>query len=114
MGDMDRWVSDGNISCFADQLRYENIPARQETLKRLLIEEENRFGATEDRLRLVERKITDGAEVIARQRNLIAEIKNNGGDFSGAERMLRTMETVLNLFEGFRVHIHEESERRRP
>ncbi len=114
MADMDRFVSDGNISCFADQLRYETVPARQEMLKRLLIEEENLFGATQDRLRMVERKITDGAEVIARQRRLIAEIKNNGGDPSGAERMLRTIETIQNLFEGFRALIHDERERRRP
>ena len=114
MADMDRFVSDGNISCFADQLRYETIPARQELLKRLLIEEENLFGATVERLRMVERKITDGAEIIARQRRLIAEIKTNGGDPGGAEKMLLTSETLQNLFEGFRACILDERERRRP
>ena len=93
MADMDRFASDGNILCFSDQLRYETIPARQQVLKRLLIEEENLFGATEDRLRMVERKIADGAEVIARQRRLIAEIKNDGGDPGRAEQMLLTIET---------------------
>jgi hypothetical protein len=51
--------------CFADQLRWERDPAREEALKRLLIAEEDRFGAlgaTEDRLRMVERKLVDGAE----------------------------------------------------
>src|SRR5271166_821105 len=112
MADIDRFASDGNISCFADQLRYETIPARQEMLKRLLIEEENLFGATQDRLRMVERKIADGADVIARQRRLIAEIKANGGDPGRAERVLRTIETIQNLFEGFRALIHDEKERR--
>ena len=60
MADIDRFASDGNISCFADQLRYETVPARQEMLKRLLIEEENLFAATQDRLRMVERKFTEG------------------------------------------------------
>ena len=43
MDQVDRFLCDGNISRFSDQLRYETNPARQETLKRLLIEEENRF-----------------------------------------------------------------------
>src|SRR5208337_848323 len=98
------FASDGNISCFADQLRYETIPARQEMLKRLLIAELNLFGATQDRLRMVERKITEGADVIARQRRLIAEIKNNGGDPNGAERMLRTIETEIA-----RVFVYQET-----
>ena len=75
MDDFDRWASDGNICLFADQLRWERNPARQETLRRLLIEEEDRFGATQDRLRMVERKLEDGAELIVRQRRRIAEIK---------------------------------------
>ena len=112
MADMDRFVSDGNLSCFALQLRYETIPARQELLKRLLIKEENLYGATGDRLRLVQRIITDGAKVIARQRRLIAERKNNGGDFSSAERMLQTIEITQNLFEGSRALIHDEIGRR--
>ena len=83
------------------------LPARKCCL---LIEEENLFGATEDRW--LKRKITEGAEVIAGQRRLIAEIKNNGGDPGMAERMLRTIETIQDLFEGFRALIHDEKERR--
>src|SRR5271166_999870 len=92
MADLDRFASDGNISCFADQLRYETIPARQEMLKRLLIAELNLFGATQDRLRMVERKITEGADVIARQRSLLQNSSNaanfpcvRGGGAAGAQ-----------------------------
>jgi hypothetical protein len=113
MAEMDRFVN-GNISCFSDQLRYETIPANQELLKRLLIEEENRFGATDDRLRMVERKLADGAEILARQRRLIAEIQTNGGDSGRAEQVLVTSETIQHLFEGFRARIHDERERQRP
>ena len=58
-------------------------PNRQAMLKRLLIAEEDRFGAfgaTEDRLGMIERKLTDGAELIVRQRRRIAETKSKGGD----------------------------------
>ena len=114
MTEVDRFESDGNISCFADQLRYEKNPARQEMLKRLLIEEESRFGASEGRLRMVERKLTDGAEFIVRQRRLIAEMKTNGGDIGSADRTLRTFEMIQDLFEGFRALMYDRRERLRP
>jgi len=113
VGEIERLESDGNISCFADQLRYEKNPARQEMLKRLLIEEETRFGATEDRLRMVERKLTDGAELIVRQRRLIAEMKSNGGDIGSADRSLQTFEMIQDLFERFRAHMYDRRERLR-
>ncbi len=113
MQEIDRWESDGNISCFADQLRYETNPARQAALKRLLIEEEGRYGASEDRLRMVERKLTDGAETIVRQRQLIAEMKSDGGDTGSADCLLRTFETIQELFERFRDQMYDERERQR-
>jgi len=114
MREVDRLESDGNISCFADQLRYETNPAHRETLKRLLLEEESRFGANEDRLRLVERKLTDGAELIVRQRRLIAEMKRDGADIGRADRALRTFEMIQELFERFRAHMDDKRERLRP
>jgi hypothetical protein len=101
MEDFDRWASDGNICLFADQLRWETNPARQETLRRLLIEEEDRFGATEERLRLVKRRLEDNAALIVRQRRRIAEMKRDGADTSSAERLLQTFEMIQNLFERF-------------
>jgi hypothetical protein len=103
MDDFDRWASDGNICLFADQLRWETNPARQEAVRRLLIEEEDRFGATQDRLRIVERKLEDGMESIVRQRRRIAEMKSRGADTSSAERMLRNFELTQDLFERFLV-----------
>ncbi len=114
MGEVDRMESDGNISCFADQLRYETIPARQEKLRRLLIEEESRFGANEDRLRMVERKLADGAELIVKQRRPITEMKSDGGVIGSADRTLRTFEMIQELFERFRALMYDERERLRP
>ena len=103
-----------NISCFADQLRYETNPARRETLKRLLIEEESRFSAREHRLQMAERKLAHGAELIVRLRRLIVNMKSDGGDTGSAERMLQTFELIQDLFERFRALTYQETERQRP
>jgi hypothetical protein len=114
MDEVDRFLCDGNISRFSDQLRYETIPARQETLKRLLIEEENRLGSLDDRLSVVQRKLMEGAELIVRQKRLIAQMTSCNGETGSAERTLRTFEMIQDLFERFRDQIYYERELQRP
>jgi hypothetical protein len=101
MDKVERVVCNGNILCFSGQLRWETTPARQEKLKRLLIEEENRVGATEERLGIAEHKLREGAELIVRQRCLIEELKRRNEDAAGAERTLQIFETIQALFERF-------------
>jgi len=107
MNQGDRFASDGNISCFANQLRWETNPVRRERLKRLLIEEENRFGAMESRLAIVERNLRDGAEIVGRQKRLIAEVRGQGGDTGSLESTLRIMEMIQDLFESFGAALRE-------
>jgi hypothetical protein len=85
-----RFVSDANIARFVDQLRTETTPARQLVLRRLLVEEENRFSATEECLATVDRHISDGAACIVRQTEIVAKLKRNGGECALAEGALRT------------------------
>jgi hypothetical protein len=105
--EVDHVVSDGNIFHLADQLRWETIPARMETLKRLLIKELSRSGATEDRLHMVERNLANGADVILRQVRLVAKLKNDGVDTGSAERTLRKFEMIQELFVNFRAAIYK-------
>ena len=105
-----RFISDENIARFVDQLRIEANPNREEMLKRLLVEEENRFGATEERLGMVERQLSDGAAHIIRQTCIVAKLKCNGGDSAIAERALRASEMIQALFENFRAVICESRE----
>ena len=114
MDELERYVIDGNISRFVDRLRAETDPARQKTLRHLLIAEENRFGATLDCLQTVERHLTEGEERIANQKRLIAAMRNNGGDAGVAERLLRVFETTQDLLQERHAAVHEEMERRRP
>ena len=109
MREIDRLVSAGNILLFVDQLRWEPNPVHQAALKRLLIREEDRFGAGEGRYPLVERILQDGAELIARQTRLIAEMKANGANTGSAERTLQTFQTIQILFEKFHADNSERS-----
>jgi hypothetical protein len=102
MGEVERSLCYGNILCFSDQLRWETNPARQDTLKRLLLREENRFPVSEESFRIAERKLMDGAWLIAREKQLITEIKSGNGDTASAERTLRNLEIIQGLFERLR------------
>ena len=104
--------SDGTISAFADQLRWETNPNCQEGLKRLLSKEEDRFGAVVERLEMVERNLAQGGELIARQRCLIDNLKIHGGDSERAEKLLDTIERTQALFEQFRELIFRAREQR--
>ena len=114
MDEVERFVVEGNISRFVDLLRTETNSFRRETLKRILIAEENRFGSVADRLETVERHVTDGEARIAQQRRLVARMKGNGGDAGAAERMLDAFESIQDIFYGVQAAVHEEMERRRP
>ena len=105
MSEIDRFISDGNILLFVDQLRWETSPAHQEALKRLLVRAENRFGAGQERLLLAERILADGEKLIARQKQLIAGMKSNGVHTDSAERALRTFQAIQFLFEDFRADV---------
>lgn len=97
----DRFVSEGNILLFADQLCWEANSARQEGLRRLLIRELHQFRWRQEPLQLAERIRKDREVRIARQIRLIAEMKSNGVDPGRAECTLRTFQSVHFLFEQF-------------
>ena len=103
MADVDLYASDGNIALFFDQLQWESDPARRERLKRLLIEEVHRLGASEERVGIVERHIERGEQIVARQAHLVAELRSKGDDASKAESCLRTFEAIQDLFLNLRI-----------
>jgi hypothetical protein len=102
-----RFVSEANIARFVDQLRIETNPARRDMLRRLLIEEEDRFGVTEERLEMVDRHIMDGAACIARQAEVVAKRKRDGVECANVERALQTSKMIQALFEDFRIAVCE-------
>jgi hypothetical protein len=89
----------GNISLFADQLRWETSQVRREALKRLLINEENRLGKHEKHSELAKRILREGTELISRQTRLIAKMKAVGADTGLAERALGSFQSYQSLIE---------------
>ena len=110
MDELQQFVSEQNVARFVDQLRCERNAVRQDTLKRLLVEEENRLAAVAERLQMVDRNILDGAARIANQTKLVCELKSNGRDACEAERTLRTLEMIQALFVSFRASIRQAAE----
>lgn len=114
MDGMERFIGDGNISRFVDMLRAESDPVRQDMLRRLLIEEENRFGTAVERLTMAERYLRDGETHISRLARSVHEAKNNGHDYSRAQRTLELSLAIQELFQEFRSTLHNGVEKQRP
>jgi hypothetical protein len=114
MDEMERFIGDGNIARFVDMLRAEADPARRETLKRLLIEEINRFGSLTERLAVTERHLRDGEAQISKLTGIVREMKGNGLDCTRTERTLEVSMMIRALFEELRSIIFDGIEKRRP
>ena len=107
MDETDRFISDENIAHFVERLGRERDSVRRGTLQRLLIEEENRFGMTVERLRMVERHLAVGVELIARQVETIARLDGDGHDTTEARLTLQNFEMIHALFVECRARIYE-------
>jgi hypothetical protein len=107
MDKLQRFISEQNISRFADQLRRESNAVRRDTLKRLLIEEEDRFGANVEWLHMIERYIAVWTAEIVRQTGVVSELKSNGDDANDAESILQTYVKIKDLFTSYRARISQ-------
>jgi hypothetical protein len=97
-----QFVFDLNLSRFVDKLRLEHDPDMRETVKRLLIEEENKFGRKRELLIWLERHIGEGRCRIASQNALITKLRANGDDLGLAETVLSNLVETQSLFEQYR------------
>jgi hypothetical protein len=68
---MQRFVGSQNITNFADKLESEVDPAKRATLRRLLVEEEDRLGHDQEQLELTNKRLASGRGLIAKQQSLI-------------------------------------------
>jgi hypothetical protein len=107
----DRDKSGGSIALLAAQIRATTERAHQDALKRQLLEEEERFGAREERLAMVENHLTEGAAHIATLRRIIAEKKAAGENCAHTELSLENCLGLQQLFEDFRSSIDETRQR---
>jgi hypothetical protein len=97
-----RFVNDLNVARFLDKLRFEHDPATRASLRRLLLEEEDKLGRSIERLRKVERHVAEGSGRIALQKALIATLRADGKDVTLAETTLRNLIDIQQTFEQYR------------
>jgi hypothetical protein len=112
---MDRFIARENIKHLRNRLWSEDDAVVRGSLQKLLVEEEDKFGASIDLLSDIDRHIDDGNHRIARQRDLVATMQRDGhAGLALATSVLETMIDTQGLHERYRVHILAAVERRRP
>lgn len=97
-GRMNDFVRGSNVDLFLDRLARTRDDRERQTLLRLLIEEEDRFGKESQFHVFVERLIADNEKRIKSQRELIASLKQSGRDAEAEEFVLVTFLTTQALF----------------
>jgi hypothetical protein len=97
--DTAQFVNGLNVERFVDRLRFEHDPTVRRSLRRLLLEEEDKLGLSLERLGKVQHHIGEGRARIARQKILIERLVANGHDARFAENLLRNFIEVNEILE---------------
>ena len=77
---MENFIHERNVLRFSARLEIEKDPKTRSLLSKLLIEEENKFAVTAERLDKAEQQIAECKGRISRQRDLIDKLQNDGHD----------------------------------
>jgi len=112
---MDRFIARENIKHLRNRLWSESDAGMRAGLQKLLVEEEDKFGACAEQLAELDRHIDDGQQRIARQRVLVATMQRDGSaGHALASSILDTMIDTQGLHERYRVQVLAAVERNRP
>jgi hypothetical protein len=101
MDDTTQFVCDHNVARFVQRLRSEHNPDTRASVRRLLVEEEDKFGRSAERLVKLQHYITEGIQRIASQEALIRKLRANGQDIGLAEITLGNLVEIQTLFEQY-------------
>ena len=105
MDELVKFVTEQNINKFTDQLYNETDPQKQEVLRNLLLEEENRFGFYSSQLETTQRHLFEVNSRINRQKQLITKMETNGHDIGQANQLLSLLVEIRTLFDELYVSI---------
>jgi hypothetical protein len=97
-----QFVNDLNVARFLDKLRFEHDPATRASLRRLLLEEEDKLGRSIERLRKVQCHVAEGTRRIALQKALIARLRADGKDVTLTQTTLRNLIDIQQILEQYR------------
>jgi hypothetical protein len=104
-GGMDKFIARENVKHLRDQIRSEIDPNKRAVLQRILVEEEDRLGATNELIANIEREVATSRKLIAEHRALIASSEREQGD--GLEQARALLDGL-----GQSLALHEEYHRR--
>lgn len=99
------------IAGIVEQLQLEPEPAQRHSLRRKLIEEEDRFGALAQRLDLVDGYIEDGARRIQTLEQLVARSQASGLSAQLHVSNLNHSREILEIFKSYRATVAERLDR---
>jgi hypothetical protein len=102
MNETAQFVSDLNVARFLEKLRSERDPSVRASLRRLLVEEGDKFGRSAECLRNVQQYTAEGRHQIEMQKAVIAKLKADGQDVRPAERALSNLVEIQRIFEEYR------------
>lgn len=86
-----------NINTFHCRLLFEEDPQARDVLSTLLVEEENRFGKTQEHLLLIKRKIALGKILIEKQKKIVSDFIRFGADATVARTTLKNLVETQKL-----------------
>ena len=86
-----------NIDTFHCRLLFEEDPGHRDVLSMLLVEEENRFGRTQEHILLMKKKIALGKILIEKQMEILFNFIRVGNDPTVARRTLRNFVETQRL-----------------
>jgi septation ring formation regulator EzrA len=102
MNATDKFVSERNVARCRERLECETDPSVRQTIIRLLVDEEDKLGATLEQLANVNRHIKRCRDLIAQQGARIAEMQSKGHDIVRAHALLETFAASLAVHEEHR------------
>jgi hypothetical protein len=96
------FVYEQNVLRFSSRLETEEDPALRKRLSKLLLEEENKFAATAERVDKIDRHISASQVRVTRQYGLLDRLKIDGHDTRLAEKLLQNLEELYDLSVDYR------------
>jgi hypothetical protein len=96
------YVTKQNVSRFRELLSSESDTSRAADLVKLLIEEEDKLGASSERLEDIDQEIAKGDKRIAWQRTLVAAMERDGRDAAVAKALLENLTQIQAMYQQYR------------
>jgi hypothetical protein len=111
---VEKFIVEQNVIRYSEHLKVENDPATRRALYKLLVEEENKFAVTPERLDKADRYISQCKAHIVRYYDLIDKQKTGGHDARLAERALRNLMELHDIYVSYRRVVNDGLSRRTP